>query len=46
MGVNLSETPRYSASYLFWAEHGGTPAMPNLRGGGFQSRFLGLYFAA
>ncbi len=33
-GFNLSETPRYSAAYLLWAERGGIVAMPNLRGGG------------
>src|SRR5712692_7539399 len=33
-GFNLSETPRYSASSLLWAEHGGIVALPNLRGGG------------
>ncbi len=33
-GFNLSETPRYSASSLLWAEHDGIVAMPNLRGGG------------
>ncbi len=33
-GFNLSETPRYSASSLLWAEHDGIVALPNLRGGG------------
>jgi prolyl oligopeptidase len=33
-GFNLSETPRFSAAYLLWAERGGILAMPNLRGGG------------
>src|SRR6267378_4413141 len=33
-GFNLSETPRFSASYLLWAERGGILALPNLRGGG------------
>ena len=33
-GFDLSETPRFSASYLLWAERGGILALPNLRGGG------------
>jgi prolyl oligopeptidase len=33
-GFNLSQTPRFSASYLLWAERGGILATPNLRGGG------------
>ena len=33
-GFNLSETPRYSAAFLLWAERGGIVAVPSLRGGG------------
>jgi len=33
-GFNLSQTPRYSPSFLLWAERGGIVAVPSLRGGG------------
>ena len=33
-GFDSSETPFYSAFYLYWAESGGMLAMPSLRGGG------------
>ena len=33
-GFSSSETPHYSAFYLYWAESGGMLAVPNLRGGG------------
>ena len=32
-GFDLSQTPRYSPSYLVWAERGGIVALPSLRGG-------------
>jgi prolyl oligopeptidase len=33
-GFDSSETPSYSAFYLYWAESGGILAMPSFRGGG------------
>jgi prolyl oligopeptidase len=33
-GFSLSQLPRFSASAVVWAEHGGVYALPNLRGGG------------
>ena len=33
-GFDSSETPFYSAFYLYWAESGGMLAVPSLRGGG------------
>jgi len=33
-GFSSSETPLYSAFYLYWAESGGVLAVPSLRGGG------------
>ncbi|HEY7293570.1 MAG TPA: prolyl oligopeptidase family serine peptidase, partial [Dehalococcoidia bacterium] len=33
-GFNISMTPSYSASTVFWLERGGIFAQPNLRGGG------------
>jgi prolyl oligopeptidase len=33
-GFLLSQLPRFSASAVVWAEHGGVYALPNLRGGG------------
>jgi prolyl oligopeptidase len=33
-GFNVSLTPTFSTSRLFWLEQGGVFAMPNLRGGG------------
>jgi prolyl oligopeptidase len=33
-GFNISMTPYFSATRLFWLEQGGIYAMPNLRGGG------------
>jgi len=33
-GFNISMTPYFSATRLFWLEQGGVYAMPNLRGGG------------
>ena len=33
-GFSSSETPFYSAFYLYWAESGGLLAVPSLRGGG------------
>ncbi len=33
-GFDSSETPYYSAFYLYWAERGGMLAVPSLRGGG------------
>jgi prolyl oligopeptidase len=33
-GFDLNETPRFSARFAIWAEHGGIVAYPNLRGGG------------
>jgi len=35
-GFDSSETPFYSAFYLYWAESGGMLAVPSLRGGGRQ----------
>ena len=33
-GFNLRQTPSFSSTAAFWAEHGGVFALPNLRGGG------------
>ena len=33
-GFNLRQTPGFSSTAAFWAEHGGVYALPNLRGGG------------
>ncbi|MEA2206480.1 MAG: prolyl oligopeptidase [Blastocatellia bacterium] len=33
-GFNLRQTPGFSSTAAFWAEHGGVFALPNLRGGG------------
>ena len=33
-GFNISRTPNFSTSRLFWLEQGGVFALPNLRGGG------------
>ncbi|HZU75938.1 MAG TPA: prolyl oligopeptidase family serine peptidase [Dehalococcoidia bacterium] len=33
-GFNISRTPAYTASAVFWLEQGGVFALPNLRGGG------------
>ena len=33
-GFNISLTPRFSVTQLYWLENGGIYAMPNLRGGG------------
>ncbi|HKI96215.1 MAG TPA: prolyl oligopeptidase family serine peptidase [Gemmatimonadales bacterium] len=33
-GFDISMTPRFSAEYAVWMEHGGVLAVPNLRGGG------------
>ncbi|MEM6789201.1 MAG: prolyl oligopeptidase family serine peptidase [Myxococcota bacterium] len=33
-GFNISERPRFRASYFAWLEAGGAIALPNLRGGG------------
>jgi prolyl oligopeptidase len=33
-GFNVRQTPGFSSTAAFWAEHGGVFALPNLRGGG------------
>lgn len=33
-GFNVRQTPGFSSTAAFWAEHGGVFAIPNLRGGG------------
>ena len=33
-GFNVSQTPRFSTSWVLWLEQGGVVAMPSLRGGG------------
>lgn len=33
-GFNLTRTPTFSPTAVFWVEHGGVFAQPNLRGGG------------